>query len=188
MLTKMENLNILKDFIESILKIKVLEIIERPYLNQIYLPKEENFGVIDVRVITEDMKEINVGIQFINGYYIENKILLYYAQIHSKQIEYSSHNSITKTVTINILNSSYFYTNECHSVFNLKSNNDDVLEDNMIEIHVLELPKFKTTKINSKEEAWISFIKGDDILRKECDEIKKFDYILEKYWKSEMIE
>ena len=92
----MENLNILKDFIESILKIKVLEIIERPYLNQIYLPKEENFGVIDVRVITEDMKEINVGIQFINGYYIENKILLYYAQIHSKQIEYSSHNSITK--------------------------------------------------------------------------------------------
>ena len=81
-----------------------------------------------------------------------------------------------------------FYTNECHSVFNLKSNNDDVLEDNMIEIHVLELPKFKTTKINSIEEAWISFIKGEDILRKECDEIKKFDYILEKYWKSEMID
>lgn len=182
-----ENVKILKDFIESILEINILKIIDRPYLNEMYLPNEENFGVIDVRVITEDKKEMNVGIQFVNGNYIENKILFYYAQIHSKQTEYLSHNSIVKTVTINVLNNSYFCSDEYHSIFNLKSDKNDSLENELIEIHVLELPKFKTTESKkiSKKEAWMAFLNGDDKVIKDYNEIRMFDCILDKYWKFE---
>ena len=61
-------LDILKDFIEAILDINVEEIELNPYLKKIYnyLPKEENFGIADVRVRTDENEEINVGIQFID--------------------------------------------------------------------------------------------------------------------------
>ena len=47
-----ECLDIIKDFIESILNINIKEIELNPYLKgkARYLPKEENFGVADVRI------------------------------------------------------------------------------------------------------------------------------------------
>ena len=80
----------LKDFIESILDINIKDIYIMPYLEKIskYLPSKENFGIVDVRVKTVNNEELNIGIQTIDGYYVQNKLLLYYAQIHANQLEY----------------------------------------------------------------------------------------------------
>ena len=88
-LNKEEHIDILKDMIEGILDIKIESIRLNPYLKskEKYLPKEENFGVADVRIITKEKESLNVGIQFIDGFYIQNKLLLYYAQIHTNQLE-----------------------------------------------------------------------------------------------------
>ena len=68
-------LEILKNFIEAILDINIKEISLNPYLKKIekYLPKEENFGIADVRVTTVENEEINIGIQFIDGIYVQTK-------------------------------------------------------------------------------------------------------------------
>ena len=102
-LNSKENVDILQDLIESFLKLKIETIELNPYLKnkEKYLPSEENFGIADVRITTKDKETYNVGIQFVDGYYIQNKILLYYAQIHTNQLEYNPERKIAKTITIN---------------------------------------------------------------------------------------
>ena len=68
-LNSKENLDILQDFIETFLKIKIQEIELNPYLESKSnnLPSPENFGIADVRVKLQNQEELNVGIQFIDG-------------------------------------------------------------------------------------------------------------------------
>ena len=105
-----ESLSILKNFIEAILNIKIKEIELNPYLTkkEKYLPSEEKFGIADVRIKTNENEEMNVGIQFIDGIYVQTKMLLYYSQIHLNQQEYDGNREFAKTITINLLDFNYF--------------------------------------------------------------------------------
>lgn len=190
-----ENLDIIKDFIETILKVEIEKITLHPYLQKMsnYLPAEENFGIADVRIITKDKEELNVGIQFIDGYYVQNKLLLYYAQIHANQLEHKNQNHIVRTITINILDFNYFSSKEYHKVIKIKENSKygEIPED--LELHTIELRKFNKKVIKNKEEAWIAYLEGsDNELKKYAienfEKIKKIDNLLDEYWKSEKME
>ena len=95
-------LEILKNFIESFLELKIknIKINKTPLIDG--KPTKE-YGIIDVRILTTDKQEYNVGIQIIDGDYIQNKMFLYYAKIHSNQILYNDNRKIARTITINIL-------------------------------------------------------------------------------------
>ena len=193
-LNKEENVDILKDFIEAILHIKIEKIHLNPYLKnkEKYLPKEENFGVADVRIVTKEKEILNVGIQFIDGFYVQNKLLLYYAQIRTNQLEQQENEGIAKTITINILDFEYFNSKEAHKKIkiNEKTDKDGVKET--IELHVIELPKWSVslTKPITKEEAWIVYLAGveRDIIFEKFEKIKKLDDLLMKFWSEEKIE
>lgn len=188
-----ENLDILKDFIQTFLKIKIskISINESPIIEG---KKTKEYGIVDVRVTTKEQEELNIGIQIIDGDYIQNKMLLYYAKIHSNQLFYNDDRKIAKTLTINILDIPYFNSGTYHKIIKIKTNvlNDSILET--IELHVLELPKFlKSNKKNiSNEEAWMMYLKEtaeEDLnLAKEKNiNIRKLDEILKQYWKKEII-
>ena len=193
-LNKEENVDILKDFIEAILHIKIEKIHLNPYLKnkEKYLPKEENFGVADVRIVTKEKETLNVGIQFIDGFYVQNKLLLYYAQIHTNQLEQHENEKIAKTITINILDFEYFNSKEAHKTIkiNEKKNKDGVGET--IELHVIELPKWSVdlTEPITKENAWIVYLAGIErkIIFENFEKIKKLNNLLIKFWAEEKIE
>ncbi len=193
-LNKEECLDIIKDFIESILDIKIKEIQLNPYLHkkEKYLPKEENFGIADVRIKTEEDEELNVGIQFIDGIYVQTKILMYYSQIHLNQLEYEETREFTKTITINILDFNYFSSQEYLKVIKIKSNERYVnLEE--IEFYVLELPKFTKENNLSKREEWTKYLQGYpnetlEKIKKENKNIKLLDELTERYWAEEKME
>lgn len=183
-------LEILKDFIESILDLSIKEIQLNPYLieKNKYLPKEENFGIADVRIKTKENEEINIGIQFIDGIYIQTKMLMYYAQIHLNQLEYGNKREFAKTITINILDFKYFSSQEYKKIIRIKSNEIDIkLEE--LEIVVIELPKFniKNEENITKKEEWISYLKGCnnktlEKIKNNNNNIKILDELAEKYW------
>ena len=193
-LNTQKNVDILKELIEVIFQIKVKEAKINPYLKEIEdsLPAEENFGIADLRIKTEENEERNIGIQIIDGEHVLTKMLLYYAQIHGNQLEYDENREIVKTMTINILD--FIFTKEMnyHSRMIAKEEEmTDILND-YLEIHILELPKFKVNRnkeINLKE-AWISYLKGEDIERaiEKSENIKKLDDLLKKYWRQEVME
>ena len=189
------NLDIIKDFIESILNLKIVNIILNPYLKSKakFLPAEENFGIADVRIKTCSNLEFNVGIQFIDGMYVKNKLLLYYAQIHANQLEHKENKKTARTITINILDFKYFNSKSYHK--RLIINNNKINLENVIELHILELPKFKILskeKLNNKQ-LWMLYLNEKDekkikeIIKKSA-KIKKLDKLLNNYWRDEKIE
>ena len=187
-----ENLDILQDLIESILKIEIIEIKLNSYLEKKskLLPAEENFGIADVRIKTQEQEELNIGIQFIDGYYVQNKMLLYYAQIHSNQLEYQDNRRVAKTVTINLLDFNYFKTKEYFNKIVIPSK-----IENQIELYLIELSKFVINpyKTFSKQEAWMTYLCGNheeaiEKVLKSFDKIRKLDNLLEDYWKNEKME
>lgn len=187
-----KGLDIIKDFIESILEIKIQEIKLNPYLDDKsnYLPEKENFGIVDVRVKLENREEMNIGIQFIDGYYVQSKMLLYYAQIHTNQLELEQ--NISRTITINLLDFNYFNSEDYHKKITIQDNYEKLIEQ--IELHVIELPKIKIIGNRiTKKEAWVLYFAGTNsviinkILNK-YEEIRNLDNLLDEYWKNEKIE
>lgn len=189
-------LSILKNFIEAILDIRIKEITLNPYLEKRakYLPKEENFGIADVRIKTEEDEEMNVGIQFIDGIYIQTKMLMYYAQIHLNQLEYNDNRELVKTITINLLDFKYFSSKEYEKVIKVQSNEGNVqLEE--LEMRAIELPKFICKDIEnlSRKEEWILYLKGCeneilDRIKQNNENIKVLNELLENYWNEEKME
>lgn len=187
-----QSIDILKDFIESMLNIEIEKIELNRYLNkkEKYLPKEENFGIADVRVKTKDDEEINVGIQFIDGIYIQTKMLMYYAQIHLNQLEYDSKREFARTITINLLDYKYFSTKGYEQMIKIKTNEGDIQFEE-VEMYVLELPKYICKNPNNKtrKDEWIEYLKGNITTEKIKNKyIKKLDELVENYWLEEKME
>lgn len=195
------NLDILQDFVEAILNVNIQKIFLNPYLNikSKQLPAEENFGIADMRIKTKENQEFNVGIQLIDGKYIQTKLLLYYAQIHSNQIEYKDNRKITNTVTINILNQNYYDSFSYHKIIQMKSTNKGIenneLKDEEILLHVIELPKYQPIFLHNlnKKEQWITYLKGDNAeeierVKRMNYKINKLDILIDNYWEKEKIE
>ena len=189
-----ENIDILKECIEVILDLHIEEAQINPYLEKKKnnLPAEENFGIADLRIKTTENEELNIGIQMIDGEHILTKMFLYFAQIHTNQLEYEENREVAKTITINILDFTFTKEMNYHSRMIAKEEEmTDILND-YLEIHILELPKFRVNRnkeINLKE-AWISYLKGEDIERaiEKSKNIKKLDDLLKKYWRQEVME
>lgn len=196
-LNKRTSLEIIKDFIEAVLKLEIRQIELHPYLDKIskFLPQEDNFGIADVRIITKDNRELNVGIQIIDGYYIQNKLLLYYAQIHGNQLEYENQDKEVETITINILDFNYFSSKEYHKVIKVRENTSLGESAKELELHTIELKKFIKRKksIENKEDAWIAYLEGSDNELKQYainnyKSIKELDDLADRYWKDEKME
>ncbi len=183
-------LDILKNIVESFLNIKIQKI----QINQSLENKNSKlYGIVDMRVTTKD-EELNVGIQIIDGDYIQNKMFLYYAKIHSNQIFYNDGRKIARTATINILDMPFFSSNKYHKIIKIKTNliNDNILET--MELHVVELPKFDSQLNNesSNEKLWTAYLKGDseenvNFAKNKNMQIRKLDSLLEEYWRKEII-
>lgn len=194
-LNSKENLDILQNFIESFLEIKIQKIQLNPYLESKsdYLPEEENFGIADVRITLTNQEEFNVGIQFIDGSYVQNKLLLYYAQIHTNQLAYQDNRKLTKTITINLLDFKYFNSKEYHKKILIKSNTDQNKISETIELHVIELPKYEKKEVRTLQDAWMVFLCGEEesdypVVIEKYDKIKKLNQLLNQYWEEEKIE
>ena len=188
-----DNIDILKELIEAILNIEIKEVKINPYLGKKKnnLPAEENFGIADLRIKTDENEEENIGIQIIDGEHILTKMFLYFSQIHFNQLDYDDNREVAKTVTINILD--FILTKEMkyHSRMIFKEGMTNVLND-YLEIHILELPKFRLKSSNeiTLKEAWINYLKGENIEKaiRKSEKIKKLDSLLKKYWEEEVME
>lgn len=189
-----ENIDILIEFIEVILNIKIKEATINPYLEKRKenLPAEENFGIADLRVKTNEGKEINIGIQIIDGEHVLTKIFLYFAQIHVYQLDHDIKRKIVETKTINILDFIVTKSKEYHSRMILDNKKSFEILSDQAELHIIELPKFEQKRnidITLKE-AWINYLKGENIEKaiNKSEKIKKLDNALKKYWREETMD
>ena len=189
-----ENIDILKEFIEVILNVHIKEAKINPYLEKLKdnLPAEENFGIADLRIKTNENEERNIGIQIIDGKHVLIKMLLYYLQIHGKQLQYDEYRKIAKTNTINILDFIFNDDIDYHSRMVVREETMTNIINDYPEIHILQLPKFKMENYKNMtlKQAWISYLKGENIEEAlpKSNQLPQLETILEKYWREEVMD
>ena len=147
-------------------------------------------GIANVRITDDNSKEYNIGIQIVDGFYPQEKILLYGASIHANQGEYEEDESIVDTITINILGSRVFLTPNYHKIIEFPTEEVEV-GDKLI-FHILQLPDYKKSVPENEEDQWIQYLKGEneeeiEKIKNNNDAIHKLDEELVNYWKNERI-
>ena len=123
-------------------------------------------GRLDIRAKFNDGEDCNIELQVASYEYMEKRMLEYWAGMYTQKIS-SGDDYGTLKPSISILIADYKIKGledieDYHTVWNLrerKNLNKIITKD--IELHILEIPKIKNTKIGKDELAlWLKFIEN----------------------------
>jgi predicted transposase/invertase (TIGR01784 family) len=120
-----------------------LEIIENTRLLKEY-PKDK-LGILDIKAQANTGEWIDIEIQLHNENDMDQRTLFYWAKLFSGQIkEGELYKTLKKAITINILDYNFIQIDDYHTVFHLyEDRRRDYKLTDMLEIHFVELPKFR---------------------------------------------
>ena len=186
------NESVLKDFLEALLKIEIKGIkITNPEI--IPYEKGEKRGLLDIKAEINDGTMLDVEMQMKNERNTEERATEYMGKMISEQLQVGEdYQNLKKSIVIFITNYNFLKRNSYHSVGRMKF--DKTLEDeyvNMgydeedevaskyIEVHYIELPKFKKKELSkfTKLDQWMCIFtqnkEGIMLAEKENKEIKR---------------
>ena len=163
---------ILKDFLEYILEIKINKVkldLSTELLPDFYEGKNSR---VDVRAELEDGSQINIEMQSSKEGFSEKRCLQYWSKIYSNSIEKSeAYETLKKTICIWIVDDTvYNDIKEFETTWKMKEEKLGITSHfNELEIHVIELKKFRETDIikPSKRDFWLWFIDYTDMKKVE---------------------
>ena len=177
---------ILRDLLESILKIKIKNV---QVLNA-EIPKDlldEKASRLDIRAEIDNEKILDIEMQVGYQESIAKRSALYMSKNISTQIKIAEKYELLKpSIVISILNFNKYKRNSYHSVAHMKfekTNKEEYVDlgyepeeetaTDVLEMHFIELPKFikKNPEANTKLEQWLWLIAG----REEKVKMSKLD-------------
>ena len=186
------NESVLKDFLEAILKKEIQKVtIKNPEI--IPYEKGEKRGLLDIKAEINDGTMLDVEMQMKNERNTEERATEYMGKMISEQLQVGEdYQNLKKSIVIFITNYNFLKRNSYHSVGRMKF--DKIIEDeyvNMgydkedevaskyIEVHYIELPKFKKKELSkfTKLDQWMCIFtqnkEGIMLAEKENKEIEK---------------
>jgi predicted transposase/invertase (TIGR01784 family) len=161
-----ENKAVSIDFLNAVLNLQAdrqltdLEIFENTRLQKEY--PDDKLGILDIKARTNTGELINIEIQLINRYNMDQRTLFYWAKLFAGQLkEGQRYQNLKKTITINILDFNFIQIEAYHTVFHICEDHHKQYQlTEMLEIHFVELPKFRKSEGNPRDhlEGWLFFI------------------------------
>jgi predicted transposase/invertase (TIGR01784 family) len=161
-----EHKEILISFLNAVLaleaeqKLTDIEIMENTRLKKDNI--DDKLGILDIRARVATGEQINIEIQLVNQYNMDQRTLFYWSKLFSEQLkEGQPFQSLKKTITINILDFNFIGIDHYHSVFHLREAcHPEYKLTDILEIHFLELPKFRKAKpdLGKPLDRWLVFI------------------------------
>ena len=168
--------DILKDFLEAILNVKI----EKVEVKNPELPKniyDEKAGILDLKVEIDENTICDVEMQVRDEYNVDKRSLKYAANLIEMQLKIGDqYTKLKKEIVINILKFNFYKRNGYHHIAHMKFEKTDkneyvnmgfLEEDELatedIEMHFIELPKFKqkNPEVASRLEQWLWLIEGE---------------------------
>lgn len=163
---KPENVDILKDLLQSILtdiKINKVEINK-----DVTLERElwtDKYGILDILATVDDNIKVNIEMQVEDYHNTEDRSVFYSAAAYRNDIEKgTTYIDIPRSISIWITAYDVFKDGPFHEIARLKRDyNNEVISDKL-ELHYIQLPKFRKSckRISNKLEEWLTFIQNDD--------------------------
>ena len=177
---------ILRDFLESVLKIKLRNV---QVLNA-EIPKDildERGSVLDIRAELDNTKIVDIEMQVKDQGNISKRSTVYMSKNIATQIKTSEdYQGLKPSIVINILNFNRYKRNSYHSIAHMKFEKtrkeeyvdlgykeEEQLATDVLEMHFIEMPKFikKNPEIKTKLDEWLWLIAG----REDKIEMSKLD-------------
>ncbi len=121
----------------------------------------DKFSILDVRATTSNNEVVNIEIQRADKYNMCKRTLYYWSKMYSSNIiAGEDYNVLPRTICINILdyNLKEITNNKYHNCYRLSNTEDHSELADIIEIHFIELKKFKTCNANILLDLWVEFI------------------------------
>ncbi|MGL6105119.1 Rpn family recombination-promoting nuclease/putative transposase [Romboutsia sp.] len=142
-------------------------------------------GIIDVLAKIEDGTRINIEVQLTDQKNMDKRTLFYWSRIYNRGIiKGEDYSNLNKVITINILDFNFIDLDKFHTEFTLReSEHNDYKLTDVLEIHFIEMPKFK--KLSNKDlendrlQRWLMFLRND-ISDSELEELIDMDNDIKK--------
>lgn len=133
---------------------------------------EGKLSRLDIYGVMSDGSKINIEVQLMNYGNMQKRTLYYWARMYQSLRKGEEYESLTRSITINLLNFRLL-PQECpHNVYGLYDimSGHRLTED--LEIHVLEIPKFhvKSVKEMKRLEKWMAYF-SNKLSEQETEEL-----------------
>lgn len=165
-------------------KLVTLEIIENKELTRELI--DDKTGVLDVRARTAGGMQLDIEVQLADQHGMEKRTLWYWKELFSEGLKRGDeYNKLAKVITINILDFNYIsIPDKYHTTYHLwEDEYKDYMLTDVMEIHFLEMPKFRKLKDkNLKEDKlqrWLTFLR-EDISKEELEVLMNMDSEIKK--------
>ena len=152
---------ILLDFINSIMldsnmkTFRSVEILTPFNYKENYEDKET---IADVKCITQNGSVVIIEIQLQGNSRFPERILYYWASNYSKLLKHGEkYDALTPVISINLLNFNLDDNDSIHSCYMIYDTNNKRLLTDHLQIHILELKKFKYDLLKPDLNCWLKF-------------------------------
>ena len=178
--------SILLDFINSIMinaNMKTFRSVE--ILTPFNLKKNRNLKetIVDVKCITQNGSVVIIEIQLQGNSRFPERILYYWAANYSKLLKHGErYDELTPVISINLLNFNLDKTKNIHSCYMLYEMNNKKLLTDHLQIHIIELKKFKKNSLSKDLNYWLKIFTSKN-LEVSMSEIVKEKPIMEEVQK-----
>ena len=162
---KKGNESILKDLLNSILQIKIksIEVIADANLERQL--ESNKLGILDLKAKVDEEAIVNIEIQIINRYNMIERTLFYWSGLYYNVLQKGAdYKEIKKVIAINILDYNEFEEGPYHEIARLRREYLYKILTDKIEIHFIQIPKFKKQRkdMKTKLDMWMDFISQID--------------------------
>ncbi|MEI0526002.1 Rpn family recombination-promoting nuclease/putative transposase [Brachyspira murdochii] len=177
---------ILLDFINSIMinaNMKTFRFVE--ILTPFNFKKNKNLKetIVDVKCITQNGSVVIIEIQLQGNSRFPERILYYWAANYSKLLKHGErYDELTPVISINLLNFNLDKTKNIHSCYMLYEMNNKKLLTDHLQIHIIELKKFKKNSLSKDLNYWLKIFTSKN-LEASMSEIVKEKPIMEEVQK-----
>ena len=177
---KSKHFNVLNDyFIRYLLSSKGNELILLDFINSIMLDsdmktfksaeilnpfnlkknKSDKETIADVKCITQNGTVVIIEIQLQGSSRFPERILYYWASNYSKLLKHGEkYDELTPVISINLLNFNLDKSKNIHSCYMLYEKNNKKLLTDHLQIHIIELKKFKKNILSKDLNSWIKLL------------------------------
>ena len=119
---------------------------------------EDKETIVDVKCITHSGTVVIIEIQLQGNSRFPERILYYWASNYSKLLKHGEkYDALTPVISINLLNFNLDDANNIYSCYMIYEMNNKKLLTDHLQIHIIELKKFKYNILKSDLNCWLKF-------------------------------
>lgn len=115
---------------------------------------------LDIVAKVNDGSIVNIEVQIAKQEDYSKRALFYWSRLYAYQLPKGHHyTELKQTISINMLNFNHFAHNRYHSSFHIRDDIDQSILTDDLEMHFIELKKFKFSDIKKlkKADTWIAY-------------------------------